>query len=279
MKGLAAAVIASLVAVAIALAAPVAADVTDVSGSGAFGVSANATVLGVPAVQVGPVPSVNLPAGGGSVDEQLASVNAPNVVEAGLLEVESEGGDLGSHQGFAISSASVADVTVLELLDDLLGGDPLLEADVVTAECESNGDGSSGESTLVDAAVAGNAVAVNPPPNTTIDLLNGTVRVVLNEQLVTNTPGVETTITVNAVHVTANVAGLVNADIIVSQARCRAAGPDVLGGPPPGGPGGPGGPDGPGGPGGPGAGGPGGSGPGGPAAARPVTGSPSRLTG
>jgi hypothetical protein len=84
---------------------------------------------------------------------------------------------------------------------------------------------------------------------------------------------------VNAIHITLNV-GVVTGDVIISQARCRAAGPDVLTGPPPkgGGPGGPGSPGGPGGPGGPrGPGGPGG--PAGPAApASPVSGAP-RLTG
>src|SRR5262249_34849006 len=106
------------------------------------------------------------------------------------------------------------------------------------------GDGSSGSSNLVGLEIAGNGEAVSPPPNTTIDVL-GAVSVTLNEQIVTNSPG-ETAITVNAVHVRLNLDGLATGDIILSQSRCRAAGPDVLGGPPGGGePAGPAGPAGP----------------------------------
>jgi hypothetical protein len=103
----------------------------------------------------------------------------------------------------------------------------------------------------VNASAGGNGLGEKPPPNTTIPI--GTIgTVVLNEQIVTNTPGVETKITVNAIHVTLNVGGTTG-DVIISQARCRAAGPNVLLGGPggPGGPGAPGGPGRPGGPGGP----------------------------
>ncbi len=232
---------AALLAVAIAMAGPAAADVTDVGGSGAFGVSVSATVPVAPAVQVGPVPSVDLPAGGGNVSDQLASVDASPVLEAGLLQVSSQGGNLGTHQGFATSQASVADV---EVVKNAVEGDPLLAAGLITAQCTSNGDGSVGQSSLLNAEVAGNPIPVNPPANTTIPV-PGIGTVVLNEQIVTNTPGVETKITVNAVHITN--AGPITGDVIISQARCRAAGPNVLGGPlgGPGGAGGPGGPAGP----------------------------------
>jgi hypothetical protein len=132
--------------------------------------------------------------------------------------------------------------TVLGALAPSLGS-PLLTADVISSQCTSNGDGSSGSSTLAGLTIAGSPVAVNPPPNTTIDVL-GAVSVTLNEQIVSNSPG-ETSITVNAVHVRLNLDGIASGDVIISQSRCRAAGPDVLEGAP----GGPGGPEGPGGPG------------------------------
>jgi hypothetical protein len=243
MKRLGVAVItAALLAVAIAMAGPAAADVTDVGGSGAFGVFVNATVTGGPAVNVGPVPSVDLPAGGGNVSDSLAKVDASPVLKAGLLEVSSQGGNLGTHQGFATSQASVADV---EVVKNAVGGDPLLAADLITAQCTSNGDGSVGQSSIIDGKAGGNPIPVNPPPNTTIPI-GSIATVVLNEQIVTNTPGVETKITVNAVHITLNVGGI-SGEVIISQARCRAAGSNVLGGPPggPGGAGGAGGPEGP----------------------------------
>src|SRR5207245_5968153 len=104
---------------------------------------------------------------------------------------------------------------------------------------------------------AGSPVNANPPPNTTIDVL-GAITVTLNEQIVTGSPG-ETSITVNAVHVRLNLDGVATGDVILSQSRCRAAGPDVLGG-------------------GPAAGGPGAGGPGGPGTATPATPLPARPT-
>jgi hypothetical protein len=193
MKGRALAVVLTAVLCAgIAMAAPAPADVDDLSGAGAFGVSVNATVTGGPAVTVGPTPSVVLPGGGGNVSDTLASVNASPVLTTSVLNVSSEGGDLGSHAGFSTSSAEVNETNLL---------DGRLTARVITATCNSNGDGSTGSASLVDAEAGGNALDVSPPPNTTIPLgMIGSI--VLNEQIVTETPGVETAITVNAIHVT-----------------------------------------------------------------------------
>jgi hypothetical protein len=249
MKGRVAVILLAVLCAGIALAAPASADVTDVSGSGAFGESVDVSVLGTGSVTSGPTPSVELPAGGGGpVTDSLANVNLPGVLTTGLLNVSTQGSNLGTHGGTSTSSAQVVGATVLGALAPTLGS-PLLTADVISSQCTSNGDGSSGSSTLVGLTVAGSPVAVNPPPNTTIDVL-GAISVTLNEQIVSNTPG-ETTITVNAVHVRLNLDGIASGDVIISQSRCRAAGPDVLEGPP-GGPGGPEGPEGPAGPGGPG---------------------------
>lgn len=268
MKAFFAAVTPAVLCVGIGFATPAAANVNDLSGAGAFGVSVNASVPGLGSVTAGPIPSVDLPGGGGNVSTSAASVSAPPVVTAGVLNVSSQGANLGSHAGFSTSTAQVANAALLS---------NALTAQLITATCTSNGDGSTGSSTLVGASAGGNPLDVSPPPNTTIPV--GTIgTIVLNEQIVTNTPGVETKITVNAIHVTLNVAGITG-DVIISQARCRAAGPDVLNpGGPAGGPGGPGGPERPGGPGGPGAGAPGPGGPGAPAAATPVTARPN-LTG
>jgi len=246
MKGRAAVVVLMAVCcVVIALAAPASADVTDVSGSGAFGESVDVSVLGTGSVSSGPMPTVTLPSGGGGpVTDSLAKVSLPGVLTTGLLNVSTQGTNLGSHNGTSTSSAQVNGMTLLAALAPSLGGDPLLTADVISSQCTSNGDGSSGSSNLVGLEIAGNGEAVSPPPNTTIDVL-GAVSVTLNEQIVTNSPG-ETAITVNAVHVRLNLDGLATGDIILSQSRCRAAGPDVLGGPPGGGePAGPAGPAGP----------------------------------
>ena len=227
---LAAGLVTGVLAGAIAPGTPAGADVTDLTGAGAFGASVEASVIGV--VNVGPttlVP-VTLPgAGGGPITNQLASIVLPpgplaegEVLETGLVTASTEGGSLGSHQGFSTSTATIADATVLGIAD-------VLSATVIESTCTSNGDGSTGSATFVDLAILGQPVINGAvAPNTTISLLNGAVMVTLNEQTVVNTPGVETSITVNAIHVTANVADLVTADVILSQSRCRAAGPDVL---------------------------------------------------
>jgi hypothetical protein len=241
MKGRAVAVVlAAMFCIGIAMAAPAAADVTDVSGSGAFGESVNVSVLGSGTVTSGPTPTVDLPSGGGGpITDSLASLDLPGVLTAGVLKVSTDGTNLGSHTGTATSSASVADATVGAALAGQLGGSPLLEADVISSKCTSNGDGSSGSSNLVDLKIAGNGQPVSPPPNTTIDVIPGALSVTLNEQIVNDTPG-EASITVNSVHVRVNLPGVASGDVILSQSRCRAAGPDVLGGPPKrGGPGGP----------------------------------------
>jgi hypothetical protein len=66
MKAFFAAVATAVLCVGIGFATPAAADVNDVSGAGAFGVSVNATAPVVGSVTVGPLPSVNLPAGAGT---------------------------------------------------------------------------------------------------------------------------------------------------------------------------------------------------------------------
>jgi len=230
MKGRLAVVLLAVLCAGIALAAPASADVTDVGGSGAFGESVDVSVLGAGSVTSGPMPSVTLPSGGGGpVTDSLANVNLPGVLTTGLLNVSTAGTNVGSHVGTATSSAQVAGATLHEALAPSLGGNPLLTADVISSQCTSNGDGSSGSSNLVALEIAGSPVAVSPPPNTTIDVL-GAITVTLNEQIVSDSPG-EASITVNAVHVRLNLDGIASGDVIISQSRCRAAGPDVLGGP------------------------------------------------
>src|SRR5262249_43676372 len=240
MKGRAVAVVlAAVLCMGIAMAAPAAADVNDVSGSGAFGESVKVTVAGSGSVTSGPMPTVTLPSGGGGpFTDSLANVSLKGILTSGVLNVSTEGTNLGSRGGTAKSSASVAEATAGEALSNQLEGKPLLKAELISSQCTSNGDGSSGSSNLVDLEIAGNGQPVSPPPNTTIDVIPGALSVTLNEQIVNNSPG-ETSITVNAVHVRLNVGDVATGDIILSQSRCRAAGPDVLGGPGGGGPGGP----------------------------------------
>jgi len=108
------------------LASSAMADVTEVSG-GAIGESVDVRTLLGAQVTSGPLPTVTLPAaGGGPFTNSALSANVPNLLSVGVLNVSTEGGNLGSHQGFAASSASVANVNAL-------GG--LVTATVIGSQC------------------------------------------------------------------------------------------------------------------------------------------------
>jgi hypothetical protein len=215
-------------------AVPASAEVTAVDG-GAFGVQVGVTLVGVDTTLVA-TPSVSLPpTGGGPLTSSLASVSLPGVLSTGVLNTSTQGGNLNSHAGFATSTASVVDVNVLA---------NLVSADVVSSTCTSNGDGSTGSTTLTGANVAGfgNLVA-SPTPNTKISLA-GVAEITLNEQTRTDTVGSISTITVTAIHVHLN-GLLAGGDVYVARSRCQVTGPDVLTGEPPAGPSDPGTPTGP----------------------------------
>jgi hypothetical protein len=216
IRALLAAAIAATFAMAIS-ASPASAEVTAVDG-GAFGVQVGVTLLGTSTTLVA-TPSVSLPAtGGGPFTSNLASVNLPGVLSTGVLNTSTQGGNLNSHSGFATSDASVADVNVVA---------GLVTADVIATTCTSNGDGSSGSTTLTGASVAGvGSLAVNPAPNTTVTI-PGVGTITLNEQTRTDTVGVISTITVSAIHVHLS-SVLASGDIYVSRSVCEVTGPDVL---------------------------------------------------
>jgi hypothetical protein len=209
-----AAALAGATCLAFMLAGTASADVDEDAG-GASGVLASVnTPIGT--VNVPPTPNVNLPAGGGSLQQTLVSLGVPGVVSAGVLSVSTNGST--GPGGSASSSADVANA-------DAFSG--VATAGVIHSECLSDEAGSSGDASLVNAAVAGTPIAANPPANTEIPV-PGVGSVFLNEQAGTNDPGVSTSIVVSAVHVSLNgLAG--DGDIVISQSGCGVAGAEVLG--------------------------------------------------
>jgi hypothetical protein len=195
---------------------PAAADVTSVGG-GAYGESVATKLLaGNVPVNSGPLPQVSLPAaGGGPFTKSAASATVPMLLSAGVLTVSTSGRNLGSHRGTATSSASVANVKL---------GAGQLTATVVKSSCTASGPGSTGSTTVLGTNLPG--LSANPAPNTVI-AVPGLGSVTFNEQIRSNTPGVRTSITVNAIHVRLTNA-LAAGDIIISHSRCVATGPDVL---------------------------------------------------
>ena len=204
-------------------ALPASADVTSVGG-GAFGASVTSSLLGT---VLPPTPSVTLPPGGGGPFTATAlPVEIPGVLGVHVLNARTQGGNLGTHQGFAQSSADVAQVTVGGLPPAV---PPNLTIDAIHSECLSNGDGSSGLTRIL--GVTGTTIPVLPAPNSAVpqaQLPPGIAEIRLNEQIIENRPGF-TSITVNAVRITLlpnPVTGAV-LEIILAQSRCSAAGPDV----------------------------------------------------
>lgn len=204
-------------------AVPASADVTAVGG-GAFGASLTSTLLGQ---VLPPTPSVVLPpTGGGPFTDAAIPISIPGLLTANVLEATTQGGLLGTHQGFAASSADLAEVTV--------GGipgiaPPALTLQAVHSECLSNGDGSSGETDIVG-LFAGVPLPTNPTPNfvPSTPLPAGIASIVVNEQIVENSTG-STSIVVNALHVQLlpSIPGVALVDLIIGQSRCSATGPDV----------------------------------------------------
>jgi hypothetical protein len=210
-----AATLAGAACIAFAMGSTAGADV-GVDSGGAAGVQADVDTLAGP-VNIPPTPSVNTPPGGGSAQQSVTNLSVPGVASASVLSATTDG-TVGPG-GSVSSSADVVDASA---------GDDVVTADVIHSECLSDESGSSGSSSLVDASVAGNPVAVSPPPNTTIPVPSvGTVT--LNEQQTSDGPA-STGIVVNAVHVALD-GPAATGDVIISQSRCGVAGSSVLGGP------------------------------------------------
>jgi hypothetical protein len=208
----------SAIACSGAFASSALADVTQVTGS-AFGESVDVRVLNVP-ITSGPLPSVNMvspPGGLGPFSQSALTASVPGLLSAGVLNASTQGGNLGSHSGFATSSASVANVNAL------VGR---ITATVIGSKCTSNGDGSTGSSTLTNLNVLGLAVNAATPPNTTINL-PGIGRVIINEQIRPTNGPTDTSIIVRAIHVELD-GPLGDGDIIIAESRCGAKGPDVV---------------------------------------------------
>jgi len=204
----------------VCVAGPASADVTSVAG-GAFGLSAAVTVPVTGALALAPSPSVTLPTtGGGPITRTVAKATVGTLASTGVLTVSTSGDSQISHGRTTRSSATV----------DALNIGGRLGASTVTSRCTSNGDGSTGSTTL--AGVTGIVTATVPAPNTVVQL-PGVGSVTLNEQIVTSQPGATSSITVNAVDVRIDPALLAgtSGQIIVGQSRCGALGPDVLTGP------------------------------------------------
>ncbi|MFJ9783827.1 choice-of-anchor P family protein [Amycolatopsis sp. NPDC101161] len=212
--GLLAAVVASFV---LAGAAPASAAPGDGS---AYGVKVDVTLLGQPAVHVGPLAAANT---AGPTTNTLASAAVPGVLTAGVIATEAKRDD---NSGAVTAKATTADVG-LPLLKAALG---TVGVKTVEAVCTATQAGVKGSSTLVDAKLGSiGTVDANPAPNTQVKVGIAGINIatiILNEQIKNN----DGSLTVNAIHVKllGGVVGSLGAgDVIVSSATCGPAAPPM----------------------------------------------------
>ncbi|SDD37266.1 choice-of-anchor P family protein [Actinokineospora iranica] len=164
------------------------------------------TLLGQPAVKVGPLSPSHTD---GPTDAQLASIDVPGVVSAGLVTSSAKRDDA---TGIVHSSANLTDVKVALAA---LGSVKAIDVD-----CEATQAGTTGKTSLVGVKLAGVKVDANPAPNTVISL--PLVTIVFNEQIKNN----DGSLTVNGVHVKLN-ALLGKGDVVLGSATCGPAAPPV----------------------------------------------------
>lgn len=166
----------------------------------AYAVRANATLLNSVSAGLPTQGKVIYTKGKGDHRTLLPVDSKPLKAHVLNTSAEKEGNKL-------VSKAEVLDLNVLE---------GLLMAHLVEADCTQDANGEQhGSTKLVDAVAAGVKLSPNNPNS--INLLNGTVEVRINEQIKKN--GV---LTVNAIHII--VSGILHdvatAEVIVSQAKC-----------------------------------------------------------
>ncbi|GAA1970034.1 choice-of-anchor P family protein [Catenulispora subtropica] len=188
-------------------------------GGGAFGVSADVTLLAGLHLQVGPAPAVSLPAPGGSATPltgHVVGLNVGTLAALGVLDVSTAGTPAG---GSVQSTADVQNLAVPALIT----GD-----NAVHSQCTADGSGASGGSTLANLVIGGQKVAANAAPNTHVTVA-GIADVTVNEQTPSgsaSSPG----ITVTAVHIKllSGLLGLGTGDVYAAQSRCSLTnGPEM----------------------------------------------------
>ncbi len=173
----------------------------------AYAVDVAVTLLGQPAVDVGPLAPSNTD---GPTSASVADVNVAGLVTAALITSESV---LNEETGEVHAQADLANVGInLGPLDGTIGA--------VNATCDATQAGTTGSASIANLQLPGVSVPVNPAPNTTINL--PLVSIVFNEQI-ENPDG---SLTVNAIHIKLN-ALVGTGDVVLASATCGPAAPPV----------------------------------------------------
>jgi hypothetical protein len=176
----------------------------------AYGLTATASLLGVPILNIVPVPDT------GHISTTLSSTTTkPCVATVATLviaHVLCANVTTVAHPSKSTATASVADATTL------IPNIATITLRVVKSTSTTTCAGSAG-TTTIDYLKVGSVVVIAQrtvvAPNTRVTV--GAVSLVLNEQIPFNTP--DKGLTVNAVHVTVNVPNVVTANIVVASSE------------------------------------------------------------
>ncbi len=177
----------------------------------AFGLTATATLAGIPLVNVVPVPDT------GPVSTTTSSTTSTPCVATlnGLVKAHvlcANVTTFADYPGRSTATASVADVTVG------LPAIPTITLRALRSMSTTSCTGSLG-TTTIDYLKVGNTMVISVPtnvaPNTGVTV--GPVRLVLNEQVPFSVP--DDGLTVNAVHITVNVVGLAKTNIVIASSE------------------------------------------------------------
>jgi hypothetical protein len=176
----------------------------------AFGLTASATLLGIPLVSVAPTPDT------GPISTTASSTTSTPCVASlsGLVGADALCASVTTtaFPGRSTASASVADATVG------IAGIPVVTLGAVQSSSTTTCAGSTGSVTIAALTVGGTVVIAHPTaiaPNTAVNV--GVVSLVLNEQVPVGGP--DRGLTVNAVHLTVNTLGLAQTNVIVASSE------------------------------------------------------------
>jgi hypothetical protein len=176
----------------------------------AYGLTATATLLGLPLVNVAPTPDT------GAISTTSSSTTTTPCVAtlSGLVSAHVLCANVTTvaFPGKSTASASVADATVG------IGAIPVITLEVINSSSTTTCAGSTGTTTIAFLKVGGTVVIGMPTqvaPNTKVTV--GVVSLVLNEQIPFTVP--DKGLTVNAVHVKVNALGLATTNVVIASSE------------------------------------------------------------
>jgi hypothetical protein len=176
----------------------------------AYGLTATATLLGLPLVNVPRTPDT------GAISTTSSSTTSTPCVAAlsGLVSAKLLCANVTTvaFPGKSTASASVADASVG------IAGIPVVTLKVIKSTSTTTCGGSTG-ATIIDYLAVGNTVVIAIPtavaPNTNVTV--GAVSLVLNEQIPFTVP--DKGLTVNAVHLKVDVLGLAKTNVVIASSE------------------------------------------------------------